>query len=260
MANPFVGFGRWLADLPLAVGSTLWAGIGGLLGLWLTVVTSGGVKWWWGALSGFYVALLVRNHTTETRLHELEQVLHTDDSPAVVFDRARHSVEVTPSDVSERIRVSPLWFLNQPVKRTTNSVARGLMARIEFCDSNWQLTKEIIGQWAVTRMPEHVGWQEMRAKIDLAPGLEWGKRLLTAKPTLESFTGTGGEWVRQRPLFALAGENIFHQRTADHPEYFLGSETTRVRVILSAENMGEQLFQFQIDRSDDGGITAIRKI
>jgi hypothetical protein len=55
------------------------------------------------------------------------------------------------------------------------------MPRIVFFDEQWQRVSDpFVGQWAISEMPEHLGWAELRPQIDLPAIHAWGKLLVIA--------------------------------------------------------------------------------
>lgn len=182
--------------------------------------------------------------------------------PAVRFDRVADSeITLESPNRGQRVHVWELWFANRPVARGKDTTARRLTARVEFCDESGRVVKDMIGQWAETQMPEHVGWVGLKSQIDLPPVHTWAKLLLIAQNTIVVERMVGDASITERGVYALAGENLYERPTsADHPDYFLPVAVTRARVVLAAENMDEREFMVRIERQPDGAVTGVSTV
>jgi hypothetical protein len=247
----------------LAALSLIWGALGGAVGVALLLILEGWLPPAIGVTAGVYVALFIAYNNVSTALEALREE-HSQSlaaSPRLVLRRAVHGLVTPEGTRGERVHVWQLWFGNEPVTRAATTTARSLMARIDFYDAEWRVTiGELTGQWAITAMPEHIEWVGMQAAVDLPAGLSHAKLLLIAEPTIESSTARDGQWVRVHPMFALVGENLHSQKTADHFAYVLARETARVRVILDGENMQPKEFRFRLDLAEDGDLNGISEI
>lgn len=244
-------FGHFTSGTVAAL-SMVWSALGGVVGLALLPVTEGWVSPAAGAGIGLYVALCVAYHNRNKQCDTLRQELadFREASPRLVFVRAAHA-SVRPLQHPEQFCAWQLWFRNQPHRRGPNSIANNLMAQLDFCDADWQVTiGELSGQWARTRMPEHVGWVALSEVVDSPPGLSWLKLLVIAEPAADGAHGAS-------PRFALVGENLHESRTAEHFGYLLPAETCRLRVLLDAQNMEPQEFRFRFDIDDHGALVGL---
>src|SRR5436190_1941768 len=62
----------WVARQGLAVTSGIYVGLGGAIGIILTVATSGWIQWWWAVGLMAYVALLQKLRQAEAKSADLE--------------------------------------------------------------------------------------------------------------------------------------------------------------------------------------------
>jgi len=246
--------------------SVAWAALGGAVGLAFIPLAEGWISPAVGIGLGLYVALIVAYNNLNKEFERLRSDVASghDARPRMHFEKLGGPTNITlPSKYV--IEVWQLWFVNRPAIRSPDAVARQLTAMVEFCDSTWQKAIEpFIGQWAITRMPDHVGWDELRSQIDLGPAPSRGKLMLICQTssylTVRS-RETNDEQITTRDVYVLAGENIHaYPQDASHPKYQLKPDVVRVRVTLTADNMEEQESQFKITRQQDGTVVAITEI
>jgi hypothetical protein len=199
----------------------------------------------------------------DRKLKEIE-----DATPQIEFHVANHSPLTLGHGVGAHIDVWELWFRNRPSRQVVAATAKNLTAEISFCDDQWVRSLDpFVGQWAVTRMPHHVGWDSLEPMIDLQAIHTWGKLLVAGTTSIISTRmekNTDGKeelMATERDVYALSGENLHHDpQWAAHQQYLLRRSAVRLRVTLAAENMPEQVFHFVIKRDDLGAIEAIDHI
>lgn len=258
---------RAFRQLPLVVLSIIFGGLGGAIGLIVLAVTEQWVSVWWGIVVGLYVAVLTAYRQVAFELEQLRSdVAQTRNArPQIVFEKVGGPTDITLANGGDVVEVWQIWFVNRPVMRTSTAIAQQLAATIEFCDDEWRRALDpFTGQWATTKMPDHVGWTDLRPQIDLSPAPTRGKLMLLQQTdtyvTSRSRT-IGDREVTTREVYALAGENLHaYPKNAAHPKYHLAPGVTRVRVVLTATNMEEQEFRFRIDREEDGTVKAITQM
>ena len=267
------GFSRWSRATLLAT----WGAIGGAIGLFLLLLPTvqGIVPPVVGILVGMLIASFVAYGNLVAQHEQVQRQLESLRNARPVLriekvDKSRIALgtvfqEGTFSRERERYTVDvwQLWIVNEPATRSPDAVARKLAAQITFYDGEWREALSFVGQWAITRMPDHSGWREIRSEIDLSAVPARGKLLLINQTDgiMSGRLEPGSELVTRRCIFALAGENLHaYPQSADHHAYMLNPEIIRLRVTLSAENLEPQDFRFALDRQADGTINAITEI
>lgn len=227
------------------------------IGIAILFPTARLIGWFFLGLGVILIASILAN-----RLLQPPEASTARAEPRILFDRVSRSPVRLGPQVNRNyfVDVWQLWFTNRPTANSAEATARNMTAFVEFCDDEWRPVRSMIGQWAITEMPEHVGWRSLENHIDLPPVHTFGKLLLLIQNDVFVEHVVSGVRETQRGVYAAAGENLHERRLAgDHPDYAL-PRATRVRVRLAAENMDEQEFQFRIERQVDGTVTGLDEI
>lgn len=248
-------------DGSLAAVTGVWGAFGGVLGLILYLVTEKTISPFWGLVLGLYVALFIKYNEVTKSNEALATTLRAlnDSQPRVRFEQLGGPTKINRDEKTGRaLEIRQLWFVNEPVTRGAAATAKKLSATVEFCDDEWRgVLPKFRGIWAITRQHDHVGWIDLEQEVDLG-ALPARAKLMLVGQGRHYLLKAGG--VQERGVWALAGENGHAYPEWNHPSYRLPVQVTRVRVVLSAENMGDQHFDFRIEREENGTVMGLHKM
>lgn len=205
----------------------------------------------------------VKFTSVQTRLHEKEAELEViaASAPSVAVSRiVREDVRVESS--GRVLNVWQIWFENRPKVNSTQATAKHLTAYVEFCDQDWHPSIHFVGQWAVTRQPEHAGWQGIAAVVEeLRPVHVWAKLLVLSRHSFYStHRDISGNEIQRRLVFGLAGENFHESDEATSYPYLLPDDAVHLRITVTAENMTPRTLRFRLTRGVDADVSEIVEI